>query len=115
MGKDTLEQLYTLALDRKKNGDPKNSYMAKLHKKGIDTIGKKLIEEAGETVIAGKSLDEKDSKKRRKELIAELADLEFFKTVLMAHFDVSPQDVAKALARREGISGIAEKASRKAD
>jgi phosphoribosyl-ATP pyrophosphohydrolase len=113
MSDNILDDLYNLALERKEKGDPKKSYMAKLHKKGIDTIGKKLIEEAGEVIIAAKSLDGKDKKKLRKALVAELADLEFFKTVLMAHFGITPDDVAGALAKREGISGIVEKASRK--
>ena len=90
-------------------GDPANSYVAKLFAKGDDTILKKIGEEATETVLAAKdariSGDASD-------LIYECADLWFHSLVMLAHYNVLPQQVLDELARREGLSGLAEKASR---
>ena len=90
-------------------GDPANSYVAKLFAKGDDTILKKIGEEATETVLAAKdariSGDASD-------LIYECADLWFHSLVMLAHYNVRPQQVLDELARREGLSGLAEKASR---
>lgn len=84
---------------------PDSSYVAKLHAKGLDAILKKIGEEATETVIAGKSGD-------REALVYETADLIFHTLVLLGHQHIAFADVLAELARREGLSGLAEKAAR---
>ena len=91
-------------------GDPATSYVAKLFAKGDDAILKKIGEEATETVMAAK--DARVSGDHSK-LLYECADLWFHSLVLLAKFDLTPQQVLDELARREGISGLDEKASRK--
>ncbi len=86
---------------------PRASYVAALLAKGDDAILKKIGEEATETVMAAK-----DGDKLR--ITAEVADLWFHCLVLLAQHGLSPADVRAELARREGTSGIAEKAARKA-
>jgi phosphoribosyl-ATP pyrophosphohydrolase len=92
-----LDRLAELIESRKpaNGGDPAASYVAKLFAKGDDAILKKIGEEATETVMY------------------EVADLWFHTLVLLAQFDLKPQQVLDELARREGVSGIAEKAARK--
>lgn len=111
---ETLKRLAAVIESRKpaNGGDPEKSYVAKLFVKGDDAILKKIGEEATELVMAAKDarLDGDKSK-----VLYECADLWFHTAVLLAQFDLKPQDVLNELARREGISGIAEKASRKAD
>jgi phosphoribosyl-ATP pyrophosphohydrolase len=85
--------------------DPDSSYVAKLNAKGLNKIAQKLGEEATETVIAALAGD-------RSELVAEAADLLFHLIVLLNAKDVPLADVLTELDRREGTSGIAEKASR---
>ena len=92
-------------LEQRKSADPGSSYVAKLYAKGLDTILKKIGEEATETVIAAKNGD-------RENLIYETADLWFHTLVLLADQGLHHDDVLNELARREGLSGIAEKASR---
>lgn len=90
-------------------GDPATSYVAKLMSKGDDAILKKIGEEATELVMAAK--DARAGADRSK-VLYECADLWFHSMVLLARFDLSPQQVLDELARREGVSGIAEKAAR---
>lgn len=90
-------------------GDPATSYVAKLFSKGDDAILKKIGEEATETVMAAK--DARVSGDASK-VLYETADLWFHTMVLLAQFGLSPQQVIDELARREGVSGIDEKASR---
>jgi phosphoribosyl-ATP pyrophosphohydrolase len=85
--------------------DPASSYVAALFAKGDDAILKKIGEEATETVIAAKEGD-------RLRITAEVADLWFHCLVLLVRHGLGPDDVCAELARREGVSGIAEKASR---
>ncbi len=101
---DTLSRLAEL-LEQRKNADPQSSYVAKLYAKGMDSILKKVGEEATETIIAAKNGD-------LEHLIYETADLWFHTLVMLAHAGLKPQDVLDELARREGLSGITEKASR---
>ena len=90
-------------------GDPATSYVSKLFAKGDDAILKKIGEEATELVMAAKDArHDGDTSK----LIYECADLWFHSMVLLAKFDLQPQQVLDELARREGLSGLAEKASR---
>lgn len=101
---DTLNRLAEL-LEQRKSADPQSSYVAKLYAKGMDSILKKVGEEATETIIAAKNGD-------KEYLIYETADLWFHTLVMLAHAGLKPQDVLDELARREGLSGIVEKASR---
>ena len=108
----TLQRLADVIETRKlaNGGDPEKSYVSRLFAKGDDAILKKIGEEATETVMAAK--DARVSGDHR-DLIYECADLWFHSLVMLAQFDISPQQVLDELARREGISGIEEKAARK--
>lgn len=109
---DTLRRLAAVIESRKPEagGDPEKSYVARLFAKGDDAILKKIGEEATETVMAAKDarVDGDASK-----IIYECADLWFHSMILLAHFDLTPQQVLDELARREGLSGLEEKAQRK--
>ncbi len=98
---DTLEQ----TIRDRRLGDPATSYVAKLTARGRAKIAQKLGEEATEAVIAAIQDD-------REEVVKESADLLFHLLVLLADMDLSLDDVRAELARREGVSGIAEKAAR---
>ena len=102
---DILDRLAATIAGRK-GGDPSSSYVAALFAKGDDAILRKIGEEATETVMAAKDGD-------RLRIAAEVADLWFHCLVLLAHHGLGPDDVRAELARREGTSGIAEKAARK--
>ena len=91
-------------------GDPATSYVAKLFSKGDDAILKKIGEEATETVMAAKDARVSGDASG---LLYEVADLWFHSMVLLAKFGLSPQQVVDELARREGLSGLEEKAARK--
>jgi phosphoribosyl-ATP pyrophosphohydrolase len=103
---DVLDRIAATIATRQ-GADPASSYVAALFAKGDDAILKKIGEEATETVMAAK-----DGDKMR--IAAEVADLWFHCLVLLAWHGLGPDDVRAELARREGTSGIAEKASRKA-
>jgi phosphoribosyl-ATP pyrophosphohydrolase len=92
-------------LESRKQADPSSSYVAKLYAKGLDAILKKIGEEATETVIAAKGGD-------REQVVYEMADLWFHCSVLLAQQGLHPDDVLAELARREGLSGLVEKANR---
>ena len=91
-------------------GDPATSYISRLFAKGDDAILKKIGEEATETVMAAK--DARVSGDTSK-VLYECADLWFHSMIMLAQFNLTPQDVVGELARREGISGLEEKAARK--
>ena len=101
----TLDRLY-LVIDSRKGADPETSYTARLFSRGRQQIAKKLGEEAVETVIEGIRGD-------RPKLVGESADMLYHLLTLWAANNVKPQAVWNELARREGLSGIAEKAARK--
>lgn len=101
---DILDRLADL-LEQRKSADPQSSYVAKLYAKGMDGILKKIGEEAAETIIAAKTGD-------AKQIVYETADLWFHCLVMLANAGLKPQDVLDELARREGLSGLAEKAAR---
>ncbi len=105
MSDDILKRL-TATLEARKTAAPDSSYVAKLHAKGLDAILKKIGEEATETVMAAKD-------GQSEKIIYEVADLWFHTLVLLSHKGLTAQDVLDELARREGVSGIEEKASRK--
>lgn len=103
---DSLAQLEATIRERRL-GDPETSYVAKLTAKGRHKIAQKLGEEATETVIAAIADD-------RSGMVSESADLLFHLLVLLADAGLTLDDVRAELARREGVSGIAEKANRTA-
>ena len=109
---DTLQRLAQIIETRKPaaGGDPERSYVARLFAKGDDAILKKIGEEATEAVMAAKDVRQgADASK----LVYECADLWFHSLIMLAQFNLTPQQVLDELARREGISGIEEKANRK--
>jgi phosphoribosyl-ATP pyrophosphohydrolase len=102
---DILDRLAE-TLEARKSADPQSSYVAKLYAKGTDAILKKIGEEAAETIIAAKGGD-------KSQIIYETADLWFHTLVMLTQAGLHPNDVLNELARREGLSGIEEKASRR--
>ena len=103
--KDILQDIAD-AIESRKAGDPDKSYVAKLFAKGDDAMLKKIGEEATEVVLAAKSGD-------RLHLVREVTDLWFHCLVVLARHGLGPRDVLAELRRREGISGVDEKAARK--
>ena len=99
-----LDELYQ-TIEARKKANPNDSYVSKLFLKGTRKIAQKLGEEAIETVIAATS-------GKREEIIAESADLLFHWLVLMSAMDIRPDEVMAELKRRQGTSGLEEKASR---
>ena len=99
-----LQQL-TQVLEERKGADPDSSYVANLYDKGLDSILKKIGEEATETVMAAKDGD-------TDKIIYETADLWFHCMVLLSNQGLSSNDVLKELGRRFGLSGLEEKANR---
>jgi phosphoribosyl-ATP pyrophosphohydrolase len=110
---DTLMRLADVIETRKpaNGGDPEKSYVARLLHKGPDAFLKKIGEEATETVMAAKDIDNGGD---RAKLTNEVADLWFHSMIALAHYGLTPADVVDELARREGLSGLEEKALRKA-
>jgi phosphoribosyl-ATP pyrophosphohydrolase len=102
---DILQQLAQV-LEQRKLESAEKSYVASLYAKGLDTILKKIGEEAAETIIAGKGGD-------KEQIIYETADLWFHCMVLLASQGLGPDDVLNELQRRFGLSGIEEKSQRK--
>jgi len=102
---NTLKELAEI-INSRKQADPKTSYVANLNNKGLDTILKKVGEEATETVIAAKNGDPD-------QVVYETADLWFHTLVMLDNLDLGPEAVLQELERRFGQSGIEEKASRK--
>ena len=92
-------------LEQRKTAEADSSYVASLYHKGLDAILKKIGEEATETVMAAKDGD-------KDKLVYEVADLWFHTLVLLAQEDLKPDDVLQELARRFGVSGHDENASR---
>jgi phosphoribosyl-ATP pyrophosphohydrolase len=109
---DTLKRLAAVIESRKpeNGGDASQSYVARLFVKGDDAILKKIGEEATEVVMAAKDARITGDTSH---VLYECADLWFHSMIMLARFNLTPQQVLDELARREGISGIEEKASRK--
>ena len=99
-----LDRLYATIASRR-GADPSTSYTAKLMARGRDKLAQKLGEEATEAVIEAIKGD-------REKLVAESADLLYHLLALWATLDITPDHVWDELARREGVSGLAEKAAR---
>jgi len=110
---DTLGRLALVIESRKpaNGGDPEKSYVARLLHKGPDAVLKKIGEEATETVMAAKDAAHGGDPSH---LVYEMADLWFHCMIALAQHGLSPQQVIDELARREGLSGLEEKALRKA-
>lgn len=101
---DVLERLAQVLIERR-HASPQVSYSGKLFSAGLDAILKKMGEEATETVVAAKN-------GKKPELVHELADLWFHSLILLAWFELGPAELLAELERREGLSGLAEKAAR---
>lgn len=110
---DVLARLDAVVESRKpaNGGNPEASYVARLLAKGPDAFLKKIGEEATEVVMAAKDVD---AGADRNKLVYEVADLWFHCMVALGHYGLSTQAVVDELARREGLSGLEEKALRKA-
>jgi phosphoribosyl-ATP pyrophosphohydrolase len=104
---ETLERIAAI-IEERRGSDVEKSYVAKLLNLGEDGLLKKIGEEATETILAAKSGD-------RLHLVRETADLWFHCMILLARHGLGPGDVLAELHRREGISGLDEKAARKHD
>ena len=102
---ETLERI-AASINERKGGDPEKSYVAKLFAKGDDAMLKKIGEEATEVVLAAKGTD-------RLHLVREVTDLWFHCMIVLARHGLGPADVLAEMQRREGISGLDEKAARK--
>ncbi|MBC5764805.1 phosphoribosyl-ATP diphosphatase [Ramlibacter sp. GTP1] len=102
---DSLARLAAV-IESRKGGDPDKSYVARLLAKGPDAFLKKIGEEATEVVMAAK--DGEPTK-----IVNEVADLWFHSMIALAHYGLTPADVIRELERREGMSGLEEKALRK--
>jgi len=100
----TLDELAAV-LAQRRGADPEASYVAGLHRDGLEAILKKIAEESCELVMAAKDGD-------RRHLVYETADLWFHTLVLLSHEGLGPGDVMEELARRFGTSGLEEKAAR---
>src|SRR6185436_2099317 len=101
---DILERLQA-AIEARRGADPGSSYVASLNARGLDAILKKVGEEATEAVVAGKGGE-------RAEIVHEVADLWFHCLVMLAWHRIPLAEVLAELERREGRSGLDEKASR---
>ena len=106
MSNDILQRIAGV-IESRKQAEPSASYVAKLFSKGEDAILKKVGEEATEVVMAAKDGN-------NPHLVCEVADLWFHCMVLLAQHGLRPDDVLNELARREGLSGLDEKANRNA-
>ena len=105
---EVLREL-TETLAQRRQADPAQSYVASLHRKGLNKILEKVGEEAVEVVIAAKDTAAGGD---RDELIGEVADLWFHCMVMLSHLDSDAQDVLDCLQRRFDLSGLQEKAAR---
>jgi phosphoribosyl-ATP pyrophosphohydrolase len=111
---DALARLAAVIESRKaaNGGDPEKSYVARLLHKGPDAFLKKIGEEATEVVMAAKDWTMAATQNK---VVGEVADLWFHSMMALAHYGLTPaSDVVAELERREGTSGIEEKALRKA-
>ena len=113
---DTLARLAAVLESRKiaNGGDPEKSYVARLLAKGPDAFLKKIGEEATEAVMAAKDLEHGATADLQGKLVGEVADLWFHSMIALAYYDLHPADVLAELERRAGLSGLEEKALRKA-
>ncbi len=106
---EVLEALDNVLAQRKAEGKPESSYVAKLHHKGLNKILEKVGEECTETILAAKDVHDDDT---RTQLIYETADLWFHSMVMLSHLGADSEAVLQELARRFDLSGLVEKANR---
>ena len=106
---DTLNKLAAI-IEQRRHASPDSSYVAKLQHAGLNKILEKVGEEAIETILAARDVEQGAAKGK---LIAETADLWFHTLVMLAQLDCAPDDVLKELERRFGVSGLDEKAARR--
>jgi phosphoribosyl-ATP pyrophosphohydrolase len=113
---DSLARLSAVLEARKlaNGGDPETSYVSRLFAKGPDAFLKKIGEEATEAVMAAKDLERGTTAALQERFVSEVADLWFHCMLALAHYDLSAADVVAELERRVGLSGLEEKALRKA-
>ena len=105
MSLDNVLERLAEVVESRRGADPDKSYVARLLTRGEDAILKKIGEEATEVVMAAKDA-------KREAIVAEMADLWFHCLVALTHYGLRPEDVLAELARREGLSGLDEKAAR---
>lgn len=124
---DVLDELYHVILDRKLNANPENSYVAKVFKRGENAILKKIVEEAGEFCLACKDLSKFNTYSEFKkeefgehingdakyDVVYEASDLFFHILIALSLCNIHPSQIYEELSKRNGISGIDEKNSRK--
>ncbi|MFX6798693.1 phosphoribosyl-ATP diphosphatase, partial [Acinetobacter baumannii] len=113
----TTEQVDVLAhlgqlMQERKQAEADTSYVASLYKKGINKILEKVGEEGVETIIAAKDYAAQNTESNLNDLIYETADLWFHSIVMLGYFDLNPQLIIDELGRRQGLSGLVEKANR---
>lgn len=96
-------------LEQRRLADPESSYVASLHKKGLNKILEKVGEECTETIIAAKDAHDESGKQA---LIYETTDLWFHSLVMLSHFGLNSDVILAELQRRFNLSGLEEKASR---
>ena len=108
---EILNYLGQMMAERKK-ANPDSSYVAKLYHKGLNKILEKVGEESIESIIAAKDFKSEPKEDNKNDLIYEVADLWFHTIVMLGYFDIEPQVILNELARRQGLSGLVEKANR---
>jgi phosphoribosyl-AMP cyclohydrolase / phosphoribosyl-ATP pyrophosphohydrolase len=91
-------RLYEMVEERKTHPSP-DSYVSKLIEGGVDRVLKKVVEEAGEVLLAGKNGD-------REEIVYEVADLWFHCLIMLGRFSIPPEEIDQELGKRFGKSGI---------
>src|SRR5690606_4448389 len=106
---DTLARLAAI-IEERRGASPETSYVAKLQHAGLNKILEKVGEEAVETLLAARDVEQGAAKSK---LIAETADLWFHSLVMLAQLNCSPAEVLEELERRFGMSGLEEKAARR--
>lgn len=105
---DTLNRIAAI-IEARKGASPESSYVAKLQHAGLNKILEKVGEEAVETILAARDVEQGAE---RSKLVYETADLWFHSLVMLAQLDITPDEVLQELERRFGTSGLAEKAAR---
>lgn len=108
---DVLDYLGKLMIQRK-SANADQSYVASLYHKGLNKILEKVGEENIETIISAKNYQHDRSEANKNDLVYEVADLWFHSIIMLGYFDIAPQIVLDELARRQGLSGLVEKANR---
>ncbi len=106
---DVLQQLTRILEERKAQGDADSSYVAQLHRKGLNKILEKVGEECVETVLAAKDAERSGDTQH---LVYETADLWFHSLVMLSHLGENSDAVLRELERRFDLSGLQEKSSR---